>query len=311
MIPCDFIGIARSQQPIYLKGEAVSNHDELMSNFFAQPDALAYGKIAEELRKENVPSHLVPHKTFSGNRPSLSLLLPSLKAYNIGQKNDGTLSKSVNFAYIIILGHNYYSCNRQFWVITTVSQPIARHLQLEDDSEIHGAHWKLLDKIYQFPKHWHAVVCSHEAQTKGHPGISMANSPGRPALGPPLKDLESPGARTWNFLPKTPCARAWKVQGRGPGISSLGRPARGPGLSRASCRAQSKGHPRNFQGVPRTRPSNISKLLAIYEHRVAVQGFVWGINSFDQWGVKLGKVNVSPRKPYDIVVLPHKLTVVT
>ncbi|KAB1220580.1 Glucose-6-phosphate isomerase, cytosolic 2 [Morella rubra] len=85
VIPCDFIGIARSQQPIYLKGEPVSNHDELMSNFFAQPDALAYGKTAEELRKENVPSHLVPHKTFSGNRPSLSLLLPSLKAYNIGQ----------------------------------------------------------------------------------------------------------------------------------------------------------------------------------------------------------------------------------
>ncbi|RZB46028.1 Glucose-6-phosphate isomerase, cytosolic 1 [Glycine soja] len=40
---------------------------------------------AEQLQKENVPPHLVPHKTFSGNRPSLSLLLPSLNAYNIGQ----------------------------------------------------------------------------------------------------------------------------------------------------------------------------------------------------------------------------------
>lgn len=39
VIPCDFIGIAKSQQPVYLKGEVVSNHDELMSNFFAQPDA--------------------------------------------------------------------------------------------------------------------------------------------------------------------------------------------------------------------------------------------------------------------------------
>ncbi|KAF5740764.1 glucose-6-phosphate isomerase cytosolic [Tripterygium wilfordii] len=45
VIPCDFIGIAKSQQPVYLKGEVVSNHDELMSNFFAQPDALAYGKV--------------------------------------------------------------------------------------------------------------------------------------------------------------------------------------------------------------------------------------------------------------------------
>ncbi|KAK1556073.1 hypothetical protein Q3G72_035508 [Acer saccharum] len=85
VIPCDFIGIVKSQQPVYLKGEVVSNHDELMSNFFAQPDALAYGKTPEQLQKENVSPHLIPHKTFSGNRPSLSLLLPSLNAYNIGQ----------------------------------------------------------------------------------------------------------------------------------------------------------------------------------------------------------------------------------
>ncbi|GAB4826445.1 hypothetical protein Ancab_033340 [Ancistrocladus abbreviatus] len=85
VVPCDFIGVVKSQQPVYLQGELVTNHDELMSNFFAQPDALAYGKTPEELQKENVPQHLIPHKTFSGNRPSLSLLLPLLNAYNIGQ----------------------------------------------------------------------------------------------------------------------------------------------------------------------------------------------------------------------------------
>ncbi|XP_021900602.1 glucose-6-phosphate isomerase, cytosolic isoform X2 [Carica papaya] len=85
VIPCDFIGVVKSQQPVYLEGEVVNNHDELMSNFFAQPDALAYGKTSLELQKENVPQHLIPHKTFSGNRPSLSLLLPSLNVYNIGQ----------------------------------------------------------------------------------------------------------------------------------------------------------------------------------------------------------------------------------
>ncbi|KAG8377767.1 hypothetical protein BUALT_Bualt08G0067600 [Buddleja alternifolia] len=85
VIPCDFIGVVKSQQPVYLKGEVVSNHDELMSNFFAQPDALAYGKTPEQLLKENVSHNLITHKTFSGNRPSLSLLLPSLHAYNIGQ----------------------------------------------------------------------------------------------------------------------------------------------------------------------------------------------------------------------------------
>uniref|UniRef100_A0A0D9ZDU4 Glucose-6-phosphate isomerase n=1 Tax=Oryza glumipatula TaxID=40148 RepID=A0A0D9ZDU4_9ORYZ len=92
VIPCDFIGVVKSQQPVYLKGEIVSNHDELMSNFFAQPDALAYGKqftgyfqTPEQLHSEKVPEHLIPHKTFQGNRPSLSLLLPSLSAYEIGQ----------------------------------------------------------------------------------------------------------------------------------------------------------------------------------------------------------------------------------
>ncbi|KAJ3670059.1 hypothetical protein LUZ60_010383 [Juncus effusus] len=85
VIPCDFIGAVKSQQPIYLKGEVVSNHDELMSNFFAQPDALAYGKTRDELLRDKVAGVLVPHKTFTGNRPSLSILLPSLTAYNIGQ----------------------------------------------------------------------------------------------------------------------------------------------------------------------------------------------------------------------------------
>lgn len=48
------------------QGEVVSNHDELMSNFFAQADALALGKTPIELRSENVPDALIPHKTFTG-----------------------------------------------------------------------------------------------------------------------------------------------------------------------------------------------------------------------------------------------------
>ena len=84
-IPCDFIGIIKSQQSVYLKGEIVSNHDELMCNFFAQADALAVGKTDVELRSENVPTFLIPHKTFTGNRPSLSIMLPALNAYSTGQ----------------------------------------------------------------------------------------------------------------------------------------------------------------------------------------------------------------------------------
>ena len=85
VIPCDFIGVIKSQQSVYLKGEIVSNHDELMCNFFAQADALAVGKTPVELRAENCPDTLIPHKTFTGNRPSLSIMLPELNAYTTGQ----------------------------------------------------------------------------------------------------------------------------------------------------------------------------------------------------------------------------------
>jgi glucose-6-phosphate isomerase len=56
-----------------------------MANFFAQPDALATGKTAEELKAEGVPAALIPHRTMPGNRPSNVLLLPQLTAYETGQ----------------------------------------------------------------------------------------------------------------------------------------------------------------------------------------------------------------------------------
>jgi glucose-6-phosphate isomerase len=73
-VPCDFIGFRHSQRPARVAGHPVANHDELMANFFAQPDALACGLTAEELRAAGVPETLVPHKTFPGNRPSTVLL---------------------------------------------------------------------------------------------------------------------------------------------------------------------------------------------------------------------------------------------
>lgn len=85
VIPAEFIAVIKSQQDVYLSGEKVSGHEELMCNFFAQPDALAMGKDAATLRAEGVPERLVSHKTFSGNRPSLSLLLPELTPFCLGQ----------------------------------------------------------------------------------------------------------------------------------------------------------------------------------------------------------------------------------
>uniref|UniRef100_A0A7S3XRD9 Glucose-6-phosphate isomerase n=1 Tax=Heterosigma akashiwo TaxID=2829 RepID=A0A7S3XRD9_HETAK len=85
VVPADFIAFCESQQPVNMEGEAVSNHDELMANFFAQPDALACGKTLAELEAEGVPEAMRPHKEFPGNRPSSSLLLPRADAYYVGQ----------------------------------------------------------------------------------------------------------------------------------------------------------------------------------------------------------------------------------
>ena len=85
VVPLDFIGFVQSNNPVSMPGEAVSNHDELMSNFFAQPDALATGKGADELKAESVPDRLIPHKSFPGNRPSNVILVNQCNAYTIGQ----------------------------------------------------------------------------------------------------------------------------------------------------------------------------------------------------------------------------------
>lgn len=85
IIPAEFIGYIESQTPIDDEKEVVANHDELMSNFFAQPDALAVGKDLDQLRSENVPEELEQHKLFEGDRPSLSILFKKLNAHTCGQ----------------------------------------------------------------------------------------------------------------------------------------------------------------------------------------------------------------------------------
>ena len=86
VVPADFIGFCKSQRPMDVEGEPVANHDELMANFFAQPDALAVGKTAEEVKAEGVADSLVPHKVFPGNRPSNSLLvLDALTPEGVGR----------------------------------------------------------------------------------------------------------------------------------------------------------------------------------------------------------------------------------
>jgi len=85
VVPADFIGFCNSQAPMEGAGERVSNHDELMANFFAQPDALAMGKTAADCESEGIDEELRPHKVFEGNRPSSSLLMTRLDAFAVGQ----------------------------------------------------------------------------------------------------------------------------------------------------------------------------------------------------------------------------------
>ncbi len=79
LIPCDFIAFAKTLNPIG------KHHDLLLANVFAQGEALAFGKTAEELRAEGTPEALVPHKTFDGNRPSNTLLLDKLTPAALGK----------------------------------------------------------------------------------------------------------------------------------------------------------------------------------------------------------------------------------
>ncbi|WP_228984266.1 glucose-6-phosphate isomerase [Streptomyces sp. DH12] len=82
-IPADFIGFAR---PVAGLGpDLTAQHDLLMANFFAQTQALAFGKTPEEVRAEGVPEELVPHKTFRGNHPTTTILADELTPSVLGQ----------------------------------------------------------------------------------------------------------------------------------------------------------------------------------------------------------------------------------
>jgi glucose-6-phosphate isomerase len=79
LIPCDFIGICR---PAVQLGD---HQDLLMANFFAQTQALAFGKTTEQVQAEGVDPALAPHRTFPGNRPTSTILVPELTPSVLGQ----------------------------------------------------------------------------------------------------------------------------------------------------------------------------------------------------------------------------------
>ncbi|GAB7105766.1 glucose-6-phosphate isomerase [Streptomyces phaeofaciens JCM 4814] len=83
LIPADLIGFARPVDE--LSDELAAQHDLLMANLFAQGQALAFGKTADEVRAEGVPEEQVPHRTFQGNHPTTTVLAPELTPSVLGQ----------------------------------------------------------------------------------------------------------------------------------------------------------------------------------------------------------------------------------
>ena len=85
LVPCDFIGFGQSLNPMGAAGGRVdSQHDMLMANLFAQAEALAFGKTADEVRAEGGAEALVAHRVFEGNRPSNTLLARKLTPHTLG-----------------------------------------------------------------------------------------------------------------------------------------------------------------------------------------------------------------------------------
>jgi glucose-6-phosphate isomerase len=79
LIPCDFIAFAQALEPLG------RHHDILIANAFAQAEALAFGKTADELQKENTAAALVSHRTFEGNRPSNMIMMDKLTPSALGK----------------------------------------------------------------------------------------------------------------------------------------------------------------------------------------------------------------------------------
>jgi glucose-6-phosphate isomerase len=79
LIPCDFIAFGQSLNPLG------RHHDILLANVFAQAEALAFGKTAQQVKKEGTPDWLVPHRVFEGNRPSNTIFAERLTPEILGK----------------------------------------------------------------------------------------------------------------------------------------------------------------------------------------------------------------------------------
>jgi len=141
LIPCDFIGFLHTLNPLG------NHHDLLIANVFAQTEALAFGKTADEVRAEGTDPRLVPHRVFTGNRPSSTILAERL--------TPGTLG-----ALVALYEHSVFT-QGVIWDINSFDQwgvelgkvlakRIASEIASEDDPNLtHDASTNALIRLYR------------------------------------------------------------------------------------------------------------------------------------------------------------------
>ena len=125
LIPCDFIAPVITHNPLGL------HHKILLSNFFAQTEALMNGKSKEELAAENVPGELIPYKTFEGNRPTNSFLVKEITPFTLGE----LIAMYEHKIFVQGVIWNIYSFDQ--WGVELGKQLAKKILpELENDAEI-------------------------------------------------------------------------------------------------------------------------------------------------------------------------------
>ncbi|MDB5223334.1 MAG: glucose-6-phosphate isomerase [Chitinophagaceae bacterium] len=125
LIPCDFIAPVITHNPLGV------HHKILLSNFFAQTEALMNGKTKEELAAENVPAKLIPYKTFEGNRPTNSFLIKEITPFTLGE----LIAMYEHKIFVQGVIWNIYSFDQ--WGVELGKQ-LAKNIlpELENDAEI-------------------------------------------------------------------------------------------------------------------------------------------------------------------------------
>ena len=127
LVPADFIGFTHSLNPL---GD---HHDLLTANVFAQTEALAFGKTAEQVKAEGTPDWLVPHRVFTGNRPSNTLLLERLTPFALG-------SLIALYEHSVFVQGTVWSVNSfDQWGVElgkVLAKKVAAELQASDEPEL-------------------------------------------------------------------------------------------------------------------------------------------------------------------------------